>query len=56
VPFSAASATISGQTTSLGLFANPQSITMVTNQGVVRAVPSAVSNNGTSFAVSWQHA
>ena len=55
VPFSAASATISGQTNSLGLFANPESITMVTNQGVVRAMPSNVINNGTSFGVSWQH-
>ena len=56
VPFSAASATISGQTSSLGSFSNPESITMVTNQGVVRALPSNVSNNRTSFGVSWQHA
>jgi hypothetical protein len=56
VPFSAASSTISGQTSSLGSFANPESITMVTNQGVVRAMPSNVTNQGTSFSVTWQHA
>jgi hypothetical protein len=56
VPFSATSATINGQTSSLGAFANPESITMVTNQGLVRAMPSNVTNNGTSFGVSWQHA
>jgi hypothetical protein len=56
VPFSATSATINGQTSSLGAFANPESITMVTNQGLVRAMPSNVTNNGASFGVSWQHA
>jgi hypothetical protein len=54
-PFSAASATISGKTANLGSFANADPITMVTNQGVPRAVPSSVSGGGTSFSVSWQH-
>jgi hypothetical protein len=55
VLFSGASATINNRTGNLGSFANLDAITMVTNQGVVRAVPSAVTK-GTSFAVSWQHA
>jgi Peptidase A4 family len=53
VPFGAASATIGGTTANLGSL-NPDRITMVTNQGVPRAVPSPVSG-GTSFSVSWQH-
>jgi len=53
-PFSAASATIGNTTGNLGSFANAQPITMVTSQGVPRAVPSAVTR-GTSFNVSWQH-
>jgi hypothetical protein len=54
VAFSSASATIGGQTGNLGSFAGAQPITMVTQQGAPRAVPSAVSA-GTSFSVSWQH-
>jgi Peptidase A4 family len=53
-PFSAASATISNATGNLGSFINAERITMVTNQGVPRAVPSAITG-GTSFSVSWQH-
>lgn len=30
-------------------------ITMTTPEGVVKAVPSALSNNGTAFSVAWQH-
>ncbi|MDX6606712.1 MAG: hypothetical protein QOD14_1252 [Solirubrobacterales bacterium] len=52
-PFTAASATISGVTANLGSFTNAQPITMVTQQGVARAVPSAVSG-GTAFSVAWQ--
>lgn len=55
VPFSAAAATINNQTGSLGVLANPDPITMVTKQGVVRAAPSAVTS-GTSFRVDWRHA
>jgi hypothetical protein len=54
VPFSSASATISGQTGSLGSFANADPITMISQQGVTRAVPSTVSG-GSSFGVTWQH-
>jgi hypothetical protein len=52
VPFSAASATIGGQTGNLGSFAGAQPITMVTKSGASRAVPTAVSG-GTSFGVNW---
>jgi hypothetical protein len=54
VGFTAASATISGQTGSLGSFANADPITMVTQQGIARAVPSAVTG-GSAFSVAWQH-
>ena len=54
VPFSAASATINGSTGNLGSFSNADRITMVTNQGVPRAVPSTISG-GTSFSVTWRH-
>lgn len=54
VDFSAARATISNQTGNLGSFANADPITMVTQQGVPRAVPSAV-RGGTRFSVTWQH-
>ncbi len=53
-PFSGASATISGLTRNLGSFGNAERITMVTNQGVARAVPSAISG-GTAFSVAWKH-
>jgi hypothetical protein len=52
-PFSAASATIRSQSGDLGSFADAQPITMVTQQGVARAAPSAVS--GASFSVGWLH-
>jgi hypothetical protein len=55
VGFTAASATIGNQTGNLGSFSNAQPITMVTQQGTQRAVPSAVSGGGTSFDVRWQH-
>lgn len=53
VAFSAASATIGGQSAGLGSFTNAQPITMVTNAGVVRAQPSSVSGN--AFSVAWKH-
>ena len=53
VPFSAATAMISGQATNPGA-SNANAITMVTGQGIARAVPSSVSG-GTSFSVDWQH-
>jgi Peptidase A4 family len=53
VGFSSASATINGQTGSLGSLSGAQPITMVTSQGASRAVPSGVS--GDSFSVNWQH-
>ena len=54
VPFSAASATISGKNGNLGSFTNANPITMVTSQGAVRAAPSSVTS-GTSFSVTWKH-
>jgi hypothetical protein len=53
VGFSAASATINGQTANLGSLPNAQPITMVTQSGTPRATPSQVSGGG--FSVSWQH-
>jgi hypothetical protein len=55
VGFTSASATIGNQTGNLGSFTSAQPITMVTQQGTQRAVPSAVSGGGTSFEVRWQH-
>ncbi len=55
VPFSAAAATIGGQTGSLGSFSGAQAITMVNKQGTVRAAPSSISG-GSAFSVAWQHA
>jgi hypothetical protein len=52
--FSASSATISGVTANLGSFGNRDPITMVNQQGIQRAVPTAVSG-GTSFSVNWLH-
>jgi hypothetical protein len=54
VPFSSASATINGQTGSLGSFTTATPITMVSQQGAVRAAPSKAS--GGSFSVTWEHA
>jgi hypothetical protein len=54
VGFSGANATINGQSANLGSFANADPITMVTNQGAVRAKPSAISG-GASFSVDWKH-
>jgi len=50
-------ATISGTTGAIGSFgASVQQITMVTNSGVVKAQPSPLSSDGTSFSVTWKSA
>jgi hypothetical protein len=55
VGFSSASASISGVVNgNLGSFSNREPITMVNQQGIQRAVPTAVSG-GTSFSVNWLH-
>jgi hypothetical protein len=56
VPFSGASATIGGVTGKLGSspLPNASPITMVTNNGTPRAVPSSPPSGG-SFSVTWQH-
>ena len=48
-------ATINGATGAIGSFASSsiQSITMVTSSGAVKAQPSALSADGTSFSVKW---
>jgi hypothetical protein len=51
--FTAASASISGQTGGLSSFPSASSITMVNGSGTVRAQPSAVSSN--AFSVAWKH-
>jgi hypothetical protein len=51
--FTAASATISGQTGGLSSFPSASSITMDNNSGTVRAQPSAVSSD--AFSVAWKH-
>jgi hypothetical protein len=55
VGFTSASATINGQTASLNSLSNPQPITMVTQSGTPRAVPSSPIGSGGSFSVGWQH-
>lgn len=51
VAFSAASATIGGQSAGLGSFAAAHPITMVSSAGTVRAQPSPLSSN--AFSVTW---
>ncbi len=47
-------ATISGNSGPVGSFgSNVQKITMVTSSGAVKASPSALSSDGTSFSVQW---
>jgi Peptidase A4 family len=52
VTFTGLSGTINGVTGNLGTLANVDPITMVTNQGAVRALPSRLSD--TSFRVDWK--
>jgi hypothetical protein len=50
-------ATVSGVTGALGSFSSAvQHITMVTNKGATKASPSAVSNDKTSFSITWASA
>ena len=55
VSFTNASGTINGQTASLGSLSPLDPITMVTNQGIARAIPSSVAAGDTAFSVTWQH-
>lgn len=49
-------ATIGGASGSIGSFGSlVQQITMVTNGGTVKAYPSSLSSDGTSFTVTWHH-
>jgi len=49
-------ATISGATGNIQSFSTAiQQITMVTIRGIVKAQPSSLSTDGTSFTVTWQH-
>lgn len=51
---STCTATISGTTGAIGSFGSSvQSVTMVTGSGGVKALPSALSSDGTSFSVTW---
>ena len=50
-------ATVNGATGSINSFGSAvQSITMVTNSGVTKAAPSAISTDGTSFTDTWANA
>ncbi len=54
---STCTATIAGATGAIGAFGSSvQSITMVTSTGAVKASPSSLSTDGTSFSVSWKSA
>jgi hypothetical protein len=56
VNFSAASATINGHTGKINdsTWQN-DAITMVTSRGVIKAQPSGLSTDGSSFSVTWFH-
>ena len=59
VTFTSASATIGGTTGSISASfpsSTTNEIVMVTRGGTVKAQPSALSSNGTSFSVTWHHA
>jgi hypothetical protein len=50
-------ATIGGSTEPIGSFGSAvQTITMVSNSGATKALPSALSSDGTSFSVTWESA
>jgi hypothetical protein len=53
-PFSAAAATINGQSAPLSSLSGATPITMVSSQGVTRATPSSVGKGG-AFSVTWNH-
>ncbi len=49
-------ATVNGVSGSIGSFGSAvQELTMVTNSGTIKAQPSALSTDGTSFSVTWHH-
>jgi len=49
-------ATVSGTSGTIGSFGSSvQEITMVTSGGTVKALPSPLSSDGTSFTVAWKH-
>jgi hypothetical protein len=49
-------ATVNGNSGSIGAFGSSvQQVTMVTNRGIVKASPSSLSSDGTSFTVTWHH-
>jgi hypothetical protein len=49
-------ATIGGTSGAIGSFGSSvQQITMVTSGGTVKALPSALTSDGTSFTVTWKH-
>jgi hypothetical protein len=49
-------ATVSGTSGSIGSFGSSvQEITMVTRGGTIKALPSSLSSDGTSFTVTWHH-
>jgi hypothetical protein len=51
------SATVSGGSGVIGSFGSAvQTITMVTNRGVTKALPLSLSSDGTSFSVAWKSA
>ncbi len=55
VSFSAGLATVAGAPGAIGSFGSSvQVITMVTSSGAVKALPSALSADGTSFSVTWK--
>lgn|SRR5487761_1688402 len=50
-------ATVNSVSGSIGSFGSSvQEITMVTNSGTIKAQPSALSSDGTSFSITWHHA
>jgi hypothetical protein len=54
ITFTNCSATINGVTNTISHFAHDNFI-MTTEQNVPKATPSALSTNGSSFSVTWQH-
>jgi peptidase A4-like protein len=51
--FSSCTATISGSTVGIGAYSNANAITMVDLRGLTLARPSATSNSGQTFSITW---
>jgi len=51
--FSSCTSTISGTTVGIGAYASVDAITMVNSRGATLAVPSATTNSGQTFSVTW---